>query len=179
MPTAKLTRAAVARIPAPDPSGKQKLIWDAELKGFGLLVSGVTNSRSFVAQRTLDDGRSRRVTIGAVGEIDLDCARAMAADLIHQMRHGIDPKAVRHSAANWTLRRALDEYLKARKNLKPTSAWSYRHWLGRHLDAWLDRPLRTITADEVEERHRAIQAEIGHLVFSDRVLLPRIVEIAP
>jgi site-specific recombinase XerD len=161
MPTIKLTNRAVARIPAPDPSGKQKLMWDSELKGFGLLISGVTSSKSYVAQRTLDDGRTRRVTIGSVAEIDLDRARAMAADLIHQLRHGIDPKAARRSAANWTLRRALDEYLKARKSLRPKSVSSYRHWLGKHLDAWMDRPMRTITADEVEERHRAIQAEIG------------------
>lgn len=131
------------------------------MKGFGVLASGLTTTRSYIAQRRLDDRRTRRVTIGAVGEIDLDDARAKAADVIHQMRHSIDPKATRRSAANWTLRQALDEYLKARKNLKPKSVASYRQWLGRHLDAWMDRPLRTITPDEVEDRHRAIQAEIG------------------
>jgi hypothetical protein len=68
VPTLKLTRAAVERIRAPDPSGKQVIHWDADLKGFGLLVSGTTDSKSFIAQRRLPDGRSRRVTVGAVGE---------------------------------------------------------------------------------------------------------------
>ena len=161
MTTMRLTKRAVERLPAPDPSGKQKLFWDSELKGFGLLISGVTTTKSYVAQRTLDDGRTRRLTIGSVAEIDLDRARAMAADLIHQMRHGEDPKALKRSAANWTLRRALDEYIKARKSLKPKSAASYRQWVGKHLGGWMDRPLRTITADEVEDRHRAIQTEIA------------------
>jgi len=122
MTTMRLTKRAVERLPAPDPSGKQKLFWDSELRGFGLLISGVTTTKSYVTQRTLDDGRTRRLTIGSVAEIDLDRDRAMAADLIHQMRHGEDPKALKRSATNWTLRRALDEYIKARKSLKPKSA---------------------------------------------------------
>src|SRR5436190_6703665 len=117
MPRIKFTKAAIERIKAPDPSGKQTIFWDADLKGFGLLVSGVTSSKSFIAQRTLPGGNSRRVTIGAVAEIALDAARHEAADVIHQMRTA-DPKATRRSAAKWTLAHALDEFLKARPSLK-------------------------------------------------------------
>lgn len=46
MSAVKLAEAAIERIRAPDPSGKQKLISDAELKGFGLRVSGVTSGKS-------------------------------------------------------------------------------------------------------------------------------------
>ena len=81
----------IDRARAPDPSGRQKLIWDSELKGFGLLVSGTTNVKSYVAQRTLPDGRTRRLTIGSVTVIDVDRARRKAADLIHEMRTG-DPR---------------------------------------------------------------------------------------
>jgi site-specific recombinase XerD len=161
MPTIKLTKAAVARLRAPDPSGKQKLYWDEELRGFGVLLSGVTNSRTYVAQRTLPDGRTRRITVGSVAEIDVDQARESAADLIHQMRHGNDPRAARRRTANWTLQRALDEYLKARHDLNPKSAAFYRHEVEHNLAAWLDRPLRSITHDEVEDRHRAIAREVA------------------
>ena len=41
----KLTKAAVEKRKAPDPSGKQRLIWDTELKGFGLLLSGKTDAK--------------------------------------------------------------------------------------------------------------------------------------
>jgi integrase len=167
LPSIKLTKAAIERLRAPDPSGKQRLVWDAELKGFGILISGLTKSKSFVVQRTLPDGRTRRVTIGSVSEIGLDKegldkAREEAAALLLQMRKGEDPKAARKSvvAATWTLRHALDEYI-ARKDLKAGTAVDYRGELQRNLAAWLDRPLRSITPDMVEERHREIQAEVA------------------
>jgi hypothetical protein len=71
MPRLKLTEKAIMKLQAPDPSGKQCLHWDTELKGFGVLCSGLSNARTFIVQRTLADGRSRRVTIGAVNELAL------------------------------------------------------------------------------------------------------------
>ena len=159
MPAIKLTKGVIDRARAPDPSGRQKLIWDSELKGFGLLVSGTTNVKSYVAQRTLPDGRTRRLTIGSVAEIDVDRARRKAADLIHEMRTG-DPKAARKSAAAWTLRRALDEYVKARKDLKSHTIRDYRNSIERYLADWLDLALASITTDMVEAKHRQIQADI-------------------
>ena len=41
MPNLKLTKTAITRLKAPDPSGKQTLHWDTELKGFGVLCSGM------------------------------------------------------------------------------------------------------------------------------------------
>ena len=61
----------------------------------------------------------------------------------------------------WTLRKALDEYILARKDLKPASATYYRHEVGRNLGGWLDRPLASISPEDVEDRHREIQAEIA------------------
>jgi hypothetical protein len=43
MATIKLTKRSVEALKVPDPSGKQQLYWDAELKGFGVLVSGVSS----------------------------------------------------------------------------------------------------------------------------------------
>jgi hypothetical protein len=146
---------------APHPSGKQVLVWDTELRGFGILLSGKTNSRSYIAQRTMPNGITRRVTIGSLPEIDLIKAREKAADLIHAMRHGEDPKVIRRPVAvTWTLRKALEVYILARKDLKPESATYYRHEIARNLGQWLDRPLAGITPEEVEARHREIQADI-------------------
>jgi hypothetical protein len=63
MPTVKLTERAINKLPAPDPSGKQVLHWDAELKGFAVLCSGTTNTKTY-----------------------------MAADMLHALRHGHDPR---------------------------------------------------------------------------------------
>ena len=62
MPKLKLTETAVRKIRAPDPSGRQRLHWDTELTGFGVLVSGKTAAKTYVVQREVD-GRSRRVTV--------------------------------------------------------------------------------------------------------------------
>jgi hypothetical protein len=114
----KLTEKVVAQLQAPDPSGRQKLYWDSELRGFGVLCSGVTNVRTYVTQRDLPDGRTRRVTIGAVSELTLDAARRAAADVLLELRRGNDPK---RRVATPTLRATLEAYLAARKDLRPAS----------------------------------------------------------
>ena len=81
MPRMKLTERAVARLRAPDPSGKQVLWWDAELRGFGVLASGTTTAKSYVAQRELPNGRTRRVTVAATTELPLAEARRRAAEV--------------------------------------------------------------------------------------------------
>ena len=162
MPSLKLTKAAIERIKAPSPSGKQAIHWDSDLSGFGLLVSGKTDSRTYIAQRRLPDGRTRRVTVGAIGEFTkVEEARAKAGKLLLGLRDGKDPKAERRRAAAGTLRGTLPAYLKARKDLRERSVENYTHAIERHLASWLDRPLREITAEMIEARHAAIGEDAG------------------
>ena len=86
-----LTDAKVAALEAPDPSGKQKLFWDDDITGFGVLVSGVTNSRSYVVQRDVG-GKSRRVTIGPCNIFTVEEARYKAVDVVKAMLEGRDLK---------------------------------------------------------------------------------------
>lgn len=153
----KLTEKAIAKMPAPDPSGKQVLHWDTELKGFAVLCSGVSNARTFIVQRTLPSGKTRRLTVGAVNELALIAARDRAADMLDSLRRGIDPKV---KVITPTLRWALEDYLAARKDLRPASVRLYRQ-IEHKLEAWLDTPLIEITGDMVETRHRAIATEIA------------------
>jgi integrase len=159
MSTAKLTEKSVARLKAPDPSGRQVLHWDAELKGFGVLCSGVTNTRSYVVQRALPGGRTRRVTVASVAELSLRDARDRAANILVDMRTGIDPKAGLRGEGG-TLRQVLESYLKARPSLAERSKAGYRDVVTRYLTPWLDHPLRSITPDDVERRHQEISADI-------------------
>jgi integrase len=158
MPKTKLTQTAVERLKAPDPSGKQVLYWDAELKGFGVLCSGVSNARTYVVQRDLPDGRSRRTTVGAVAEMSLQEAREAAAGLLLEMRRGIDPKAARR--ASLTLRQTLADYLAKHGRLREKSRDLYGQTVEKHLAPWLERPIAGITAEEVEARHRKIAEEV-------------------
>ena len=153
----KLTERAVERIKAPTGNGKQALHWDAELKGFGVLCSGVSKTKTYVVQRDVV-GRTRRVTIAQTNVLSLSEARRRAEAVLADFYRGVDPKAGRRGSL--TLRGALADYLAARKNLRPKSVEDYRATIERYLAAWLDRPLREITPEMVEARHRAIAAEV-------------------
>jgi len=160
----KLTKAAVERIAAPDPSGKQQITWDAELRGFGVLASGKTGAKTYIAQKRMPDGKTRRVTVGAVGEFArVEDARRKAGSILAGLREGRDPKAERKRAAarDRDLRQWLDLYLTARKDLRERSVAEYRRGVTLHLESWLNRPMREITPDMVEERHAAIGKAAG------------------
>jgi integrase len=157
MPKMKLNEKAIAKMAAPDPSGRQVLYWDTDMRGFAVLCSGVTNAKTYVVQRDLPNGRTRRVTVGSVAEITLGLAREQAADFLHDMRRGLDPKS---RGTKLTLREALDAYLEARKDLRPASIRAYRISLG-YLASWADQPLRSITPEMVEARHRSITKEVS------------------
>src|SRR4051794_37294667 len=157
MPRLKLTQRAVEKLPAPDPSGHQVLHWDTELHGFGVLCSGKTNARTYVVQRDLPNGRTRRVTLAATNVIALDVARRRAQATLAELYRGVDPRAA--APRNVTLRRVLDEYL-ANRPLRDSTKEEYRRGVERHLKPWLDRPLSDITPELVEARHRAIAGEV-------------------
>ena len=159
----KLTTKAIERLAAPDPSGRQKLHWDTELRGFGVLCSGTSGNKTYVVQRDLPGGRTRRVTVAPVNVLYLDKARKRAEEVLADFYKGIDPKAGRRGDA--TLREALEDYLRARASgeepLRPGSARAYRDSVEKQLTPWLDTPLRTITRDMVETRLGAIAKTVS------------------
>jgi integrase len=163
MPTVKLTKTTIDRLPAPHPSGRQVLYFDAGLRGFGVLVSGTTTTKSFIVQKKLRGTQtSRRVTIGATNVLALEEARARAIALLSEFSEGLDPKAERKRVyrRDITLRAALDDYLKHGKNLAEASRRSYRRGVETWLAKWLDKPLREISNEMVRDRHEAIAAEV-------------------
>lgn len=85
---AGLTKRAVDAAQAID--GERTIIWDTELRGFGLLVlpSGV---KSFVAQYRNAAGRQRRMTIGRYGAFTVDGARDEARQILAAAARGADP----------------------------------------------------------------------------------------
>lgn len=91
--------------------GKQRFIWDDEVKGFGLLVLP-TGVKSFVLQYRNAEGRSRRMTIGRYGPFAVDQARKEAQALIVAVAKGSDPvhdRKARKAAPD--VNALLDRYL--------------------------------------------------------------------
>ena len=163
MPTIRLTKRAIANLPAPHPTGRQVLFWDEELTGLAVLVSGKTHAKTYVCQRAVR-GKTRRVTLGTVPEYQaagksIEDVRRDAATVLLDLRSGRDPKARGDAAV--TLSGALDCYLEARPKLVASSRAGYRASIERHFPAWLDRPLREITPEMIEARYRTIKDEVA------------------
>lgn len=147
-------RAILAKLAAPDPSGKQVYFWDTGLKGFAVLCSGTTNAKTYVVQRDVH-GKARRVKVAAVAELSLADARQRAREMLDDMRRGIDPG--KRANRNVTLQAALDGYLASAK-LRAPSVRAYRI-IERTFADWLSIPLRDITPDMVEKKHGEIGAK--------------------
>jgi integrase len=104
----KITKRVVD---AQNPGAERFIVWDVELKGFGLLVlpSGV---KSYLYQYRTAESQKRRITIGKHGDWTADKARGKAEDYREVVRHGGDPlgakRALRESA---TVSEMIDAYL--------------------------------------------------------------------
>ncbi len=164
MPKLKLTVTAIRKIKAPDPSRRQRLHWDTEQTGFGVLASGKTASKTYIVQHEVN-GRSRRVTIAPTNVLSLEEARKRAQVVLIDMYAGVDPRAKRQTevANAMTLQEALDAYLafgKDKVKLRERTRIDYRKFADLYLKAWLDRPIREITGKMVQARHTAIKREV-------------------
>jgi hypothetical protein len=83
---AKLTKTYIDNIKPPDKG--QKLIYDDELKGFGIRVT--KTAKVYICQGRVK-GRVKRVKIGNHGAWTLDNARKKAREYLVNMANGIDP----------------------------------------------------------------------------------------
>lgn len=89
----KLTKRLVDSL-QPDPDRRAVVVWDTEVKGFGMAVSrgGV---KSFVVNYRGAGGRECRYTIGRFGEWTVDAAREEALQVKAAVGRGEDPLAAR------------------------------------------------------------------------------------
>lgn len=149
--TVDATRAGAARI----------IVWDGELKGFGLvaLPSGV---KSYVYQYRNSHGVKRRLTIGKHGgSLTPDQARARAQELQRAVRDGRDPledKSERRNAT--TVGNLLDAYLasQAFAEKKPSTQTTDRSRIERHLRPLLGRlHVDALTTEAIKRAAAAIR----------------------
>ncbi|WP_299910626.1 integrase family protein [uncultured Paracoccus sp.] len=158
----KLTKANVADIEA-DPS-RQLLIWDTEIRGFGLRVAP-GGAKAYVMQRRAGS-KTRRVTIGRADDMSAEAARKKATILAAGFAEGVDPVAAKKDRVKRTitLRDAIDAYIAAPKKKgvgkgapkKARTRRDIRLVCHRKFADWLDRPVATFTESMVKERHALI-----------------------
>lgn len=149
--TDKLTKKIVDEMPYP--VGRQALVWDQDLKGFGLRLS--PSKKTYIVQgRIRGTGATRRVSLGEHGVLTLQEARKRAKRELSAMLEGSDPsqEKKRSRVESVTLRRVVEGYLEDRRDLKPSSRADIRKHLEKSFGTWANRSFLEITRDRVLER---------------------------
>ncbi|MGD9152167.1 MAG: integrase arm-type DNA-binding domain-containing protein [Gammaproteobacteria bacterium] len=156
----RLTKAAVDKLPAPKTikAGKtvQKRYYDDSLKGFGIRVTS-GGTKSFFIEKLINN-KQRRITIGRYPELTVELARKEALKFLHKIATGIDPIAEKkeNKAKRITLQEAFEDYLKARKSLKPRTIFDYHQVMKESFNDWRNKPLLDITKDMIAKRHTKV-----------------------
>lgn len=136
---AKVTKRAIEALkPHPAGRGYQNILWDDDLKGFGVICSA-GGVKSFICQYRLRSRRTRRMVIGRCSVFSPDEARAEARLLLQEVARGRDPADARKvDRTAITIRSLCEEYLaKAEAGLLVTrqgeakKARTLRHDRGR------------------------------------------------
>ena len=142
----KLTKASIKKLSLPDTG--QKLVWDSDLKGFGLRLtpSGIV----FIIQARVK-GITRRVSIGKAEVLTLDEARKKARKEFAKMLDGKDPalEKRKQKIATLTLQQVTQSYLQARRELKANSRADIEKHLTHAFKDWADKPILKISRDMV------------------------------
>src|SRR3712207_1159293 len=77
------------------PAEKDQLVWDTDLKGFGLKITPA-GRKIYVLQTRQGHGRSRRLTVGPHGSPwTVEEARKEAVRLLGLLAQGLDPNTER------------------------------------------------------------------------------------
>ena len=109
------------------PAERERIVWDDDIKGFGVRVHPTGRKVYIVKYR--HEGRSVKVTIGPHGPITPAAARAKAAEIVTLAKTGRDvagktPRARGSATVADLAKRFMDEYAPA--HLKPGTARLYR-----------------------------------------------------
>ena len=127
----KITKRAVDAL---RPESRERVVWDDDIKGFGVRVHPSGKKVYIVKYR--HRGRAVKTTIGPHGPVTPADARARAAEIITAARTGRDPRAHgRYGTKSTTMddlvKRFLEEYVPA--HCKPGTQEVYRSALENHV----------------------------------------------
>jgi integrase len=147
-------------VDAAGPHANRYIIWDSEIKGFGLLLmpSGV---KSYFYQYRTAEGRQRRATIGKHGDWTPTEARAKAEEYREVVRSGRDPLAEKRALKEApTVAEILDAYLESESFTDKALSTQRvdRGRIERHLRPLLGRrPAHSLNNEDIKRTFNAIR----------------------
>lgn len=126
-------------VDAAQPAGKDYVLWDDEIPGFGLRVYA-SGKKSYVIQYRAD-GRSRRFTLGLHGPLTAEDARKLAKAKLGDVAQGENPAEEKATICrDPSLNELCDLYLKEGPVLRPQKKASSWKTDGSNIDRHI-RPL--------------------------------------
>ena len=146
----KLTDTVVRKL---EPSDKDQFVRCEYTRGFGVKVSP-TGRKTFFAEGRVRGAGTARKAIGTYPVFSSERARKEALTLLQRMQQGTSPKAedarikAEESFKGTTLRQVFGEYLETR-SLKPKTAYDYRSVMNTVFEQWQDKPIASISRNEV------------------------------
>ena len=137
------------------------VMWDADVKGFGLRVSSKGRKVFFLDYRTRD-GRQRRMNLGRFGsDLTVDQARALAREHLGSVAKGGDPLGERQAAKDApTVKQLCERYLAeyAELHKKPKSVYNDERYIERFIKPRLGRlKVAAVNQQNIESVHRALK----------------------
>ncbi len=161
MPNVKLLKRVVEAV---KPGDRDRILWDSELKGFGLKVTPKGKRVYFVYYRT-HDGQQRRPKIGNHGAVTCEQARETAQQWLAEAAKGSDPSAIRKAKKEAPLVAVLAErYMREHAHMKkkPRSAQSDESNLRNHvLPALGTKKVAAVTRVDIGKLHHAMKDRPG------------------
>lgn len=156
------------------------LIWDCEIKGFGLRVYP-TGRRTYFVQYRNEFQRTRRKKIGVHGHVTAEEAREMAKSLLGDVAKGSDPsQETRLRKTRPSVSDLAHEYLEvhAKTNKRPKSYWEDQQMLENIiLKRWADKKVEEITTQDVQYLHHDLR-KTPYMANRVRALLSKMFNIA-
>jgi integrase len=147
-----------------EPTGREFVVWDCDIKGFGVRVRP-NGAKSYIVSYRAGTGRKapcRKLTLGAVGKLTPDQARNEARKAIAAVTMGGDPVADK-TAARKSLTVAelgrifLDEHVRPKR--KPATAAIYDHAMKKFIAPHLGHiRVDQLTRPTIASLHRRLSA---------------------
>src|SRR5262249_21426951 len=141
------------------PTGQDYFVWDDTLTGFGVRMQQ-TGVKSYVVKYRAGSGRgapTRRVTLGRVGTLTPDEARALARKTLGAAAHRSDPAALKAAERRASTLRELAEIFLAEHvetKRKRTTAAHYRSLLEKVVLPELgNRKAEQVTPADIAKLH--------------------------
>ncbi len=128
----KITQGVITRL---QPEAKDFIVWDTDLKGFGVKVTPKGQKTYFIYYRTFS-GQQRRPSIGKHGKLTADEARKIARQWLADATGGGDVSGERQKIRKaLTIKELTDLYLKdhAEPHKKPSSVKTDRANINNHI----------------------------------------------